>query len=132
MSKYLIFRPFIDPMTLRPHKPPDKGYYFKFYNNIDVRLIRFLLEDNGFREATKRDQEFTVMWACSNIKSQVYQGLTKYQKVNHFPKSTEITRKDYMYRLLARMKQIHGEKHINFVPLTFILPNELQELHTAM
>lgn len=72
------------------------------------------------------------MWACSNIKSQVYQSLTRYQKVNHFPKSTEITRKDCMYRLLARMREIHGAKHYGFVPLTFILPNELQELHEAM
>jgi hypothetical protein len=42
-------------MTLRPHKPSDKGYYFKFYNNVEVRLIRYMLEDNGFREATKRE-----------------------------------------------------------------------------
>ena len=28
-KKYLIFRPYIDPMTLRPHKSADKGYYFK-------------------------------------------------------------------------------------------------------
>ena len=68
------------------------------------------------------------MWSCSNIKSQVYQGLTRYQKVNHFPKSTEITRKDCMYRLLARMREFHGAKHYGFVPLTFILPNELGEL----
>ena len=72
------------------------------------------------------------MWACSNIKSQVYQSLTKYQKLNHFPKSTEITRKDCMYRLLAKMRGIHGPKHYGFVPLTYILPNELNELHEAM
>lgn len=37
-----------------------------------------------------------------------------------------------MYRLLARMREIHGAKHYGFVPLTFILPNELQELHEAL
>ena len=36
------------------------------------------MEDNGFRECTKREQEFTVYWSCSNIKSAVYQALTKY------------------------------------------------------
>ena len=72
------------------------------------------------------------MWSCSNIKSQVYQALTRYQKVNHFPKSTEITRKDCMYRLLARMREFHGPKHYGFCPLTFILPNELAELQEAM
>ena len=96
-KKALIFRPYIDPMSIRPYKPPDRGYYFKNYNGVDVRLIRYTFEDNGFREVANRNQEWSVMWACSNLKSQVYQELTKYQKVNHFPKSTEITRKDNMY-----------------------------------
>ncbi|TNV82551.1 hypothetical protein FGO68_gene13598 [Halteria grandinella] len=131
-KKYICFRPYIDPISIRPYKPADKGYYFKLYNNVEARLIRYLLEDNGFREATKRDQDFTVLWASSNIKSQTYQALTRYQKVNHFPKSTEITRKDCMYRLLARMREFHGHKHYGFVPLTFILPNEIMELQKAM
>lgn len=44
-----------------------------------------------------------------------------------------------MYKLLAKMKSIHGEnflifninlgdKHIDFLPLTYILPNELADL----
>ena len=37
-----------------------------------------------------------------------------------------------MYRLLARMREFHGAKHYGFVPLTFILPNELNELQKAM
>ena len=37
-KKYLIFRPYIDPMDLRPYQPPDKGYYFKF-NNTNVKIV---------------------------------------------------------------------------------------------
>ena len=107
-KKHLIFRPYIDPISIRPYKPQDKGYFFKFYNGIVVPLIRYTFEDNGFREVTDRNQEWSVCWACSNIKSQLYQSLTKNQKVNHFPKSTEMTRKDCMYRHLARLKEIHG------------------------
>ena len=54
-KKYLVFRPYIDPMNIKPHKPADKGYYFKFYNGVNVPLIRYTLEDNGFREATERN-----------------------------------------------------------------------------
>lgn len=104
-KKYLIFRPYIDPMTLRPHKSADKGYYFKFYNGVSVPLMRYTLEDNGFREVSERSQEWSVMWACSSIKAQLYQSLGRNQKVNHFPKSTEMCRKDCMYRHLARLKQ---------------------------
>lgn len=67
-KKYLSFRPYIDPISIRPYKPPDRGYYFKMYNGVEARLIRSLLEDNGFREATKREQDFTIIWASSSIK----------------------------------------------------------------
>lgn len=124
----MLFRPYIDPMSIRPFKPADKKLYFKFYNGVDVRLIRYTLEDNGFREISDRKQEWSVMWACSNIKSTVYQALGKFQKVNHWPKTTEITRKDCLYRHFARMREKHGAKHFAFVPQSFVLPHEIAEL----
>lgn len=72
------------------------------------------------------------MWACSNIKSTVYQALGKFQKVNHWPKTTEITRKDCLYRHFARMREKHGAKHFSFVPQSFVLPHEIAELQEAM
>lgn len=68
VSRYLVFRPYTDPMSVRPQKPQDKGFYFKNYNNVNVPLVRFTLEDNGFREA-ERGQDWSICWACSNIKS---------------------------------------------------------------
>jgi tubulin polyglutamylase TTLL5 len=127
----LLFRPYIDPINIRPYKPADKGYYFKNYNG-NVTLIRYTLEDNGFRECADRSHEWSVCWACSNIKSALYQGMTRFQKVNHFPKSTEITRKDCMYRHLAHMKEKHGEKHFRFLPNTYILPAENIRLQDDM
>ena len=118
-------------MNIRPYKPPDRGYYFKFLST-DIKLIRYTLEDNGFREAGARNNEWTIMWACGSLKSGVYQGLSKYQKVNHFPRSSELTRKDSMYKLLACMQELHGKRHFNFVPKTFILPNELSYLQDEM
>ena len=53
-NRYMIFRPYIDPISIRPYKPADKGYYFKNYNGISVTLIRYTLEDNGFREASEK------------------------------------------------------------------------------
>ena len=73
-KKHLLFRPYIDPMSIRPYKPPDKGYYFKFYNGGVVALVRYTFEDNGFREADRK-QEWAIMWATSTIKMAVYQSL---------------------------------------------------------
>jgi hypothetical protein len=55
-KKCLVFRPYIDPMSIRPYKPADRGYYFKNYNGVDVKLIRYTFEDNGFREVANRQQ----------------------------------------------------------------------------
>jgi tubulin polyglutamylase TTLL5 len=45
-----------------------------------------------------------------------------YMKVNHFPKTYEITRKDLMLQNLSRMRAKFAA-HDNFYPNTFILPN---------
>ena len=43
-----------------------------------------------------------------------------------------MTRKDNMYRNLARLSEAHGSKHFLFLPKTFILPAELDQLKTDM
>jgi len=57
--------------------------------------------------------------------SQIYQYLGPYQKVNHFPSSYELTRKDCMYRNIAKMQATHGQRHFNFVPVTYIIPQDI-------
>jgi len=46
---FLVFRPYDDPMTIRPYPPADRGYYFYLHNN-DIKIIRYTLEDNGFKD----------------------------------------------------------------------------------
>jgi tubulin polyglutamylase TTLL5 len=108
-KKFLVFRPYEDPMTLRPYQPPDRGYYFKLHK-CDVKIIRYTLEDNGFREvpSAENSRDWSLMWSCSALKPIVYQGLSRYQKVNHFPQSFYITRKDLMYKQVSKMRELHG------------------------
>lgn len=72
------------------------------------------------------------MWSCSIMKSNVFQSMSKYQKINHFPKSFELTRKDFMNERIVRMEGIHGKRHFNFCPTTYILPKEYDRLHRDM
>jgi tubulin polyglutamylase TTLL5 len=131
-KKFLVFRPYEDPITIRPFQPPDRGYYFKLHK-CDVKIIRYTLEDNGFREIPQLEsKDWTMMWSCSALKPQIYQQLLKYQKVNHFPHSYYITRKDLMYKQVSKMREIHGHKHFNFIPKTFLLPNEYAYLEAEM
>lgn len=73
-----------------------------------------------------------MLWSCSALKPIIYQSLQRYQKVNHFPHSFYITRKDLMYKQVSRMREIHGQKHFNFIPKTFLLPNEFAYLEAEM
>lgn len=37
-----------------------------------------------------------------------------------------------MYKQVSRMREIHGQKHFNFIPKTFLLPNEFAYLEAEM
>ena len=102
---FLVFRPYEDPITIRPYMPLDRGYYF-YLHNCDIKIVRYTLEDNGFRDIKinhgdtykNNDGTWTLCWTVGPIKKAVYESLHKYQKVNHFPCSFYMTRKDLMYR----------------------------------
>ena len=50
-----------------------------------------------------------------------------HQRVNHFPRSYELTRKDRLYQNIERLQHSKGSKHFNFVPKTFMIPSEYSE-----
>lgn len=48
----------------------------------------------------------------------------KHQRINHFPRSYEITRKDLFYQRISRMIALFGNRAYDFVPKTFFYPQE--------
>uniref|UniRef100_A0A8B9MMF2 Tubulin--tyrosine ligase-like protein 5 n=1 Tax=Accipiter nisus TaxID=211598 RepID=A0A8B9MMF2_9AVES len=67
------------------------------------------------------------MWTGSHLKPYLLRSLTDIQKVNHFPRSYELTRKDRLYKNVSRMQLAHGFKTFHILPQTFILPTEYQD-----
>ena len=52
-TKHLIFRPFYGPgftLSVPPKPPLNKGFFYKFNSNLEIKLIKFTLEDNGLCE----------------------------------------------------------------------------------
>lgn len=47
--------------------------------------------------------------------------------MNIFPKMSEITRKDRFSKNIYRMKKKHGHENFDFIPTTFILPEEFPD-----
>ena len=49
----------------------------------EAKLVRSVLEANGFRNTESHD--WNILWMNSSANSYVYEGLNEYQKINHFP-----------------------------------------------
>jgi tubulin polyglutamylase TTLL5 len=65
-----------------------------------------------------------VLWTHTTGKSYFYERLSKDQKVNHFPISIELTRKDLMAINIKRMQDKYSKQYFNFVPDTFVMPED--------
>lgn len=91
----------------------------------DTKLVRSHLEANNFRYTDSH--EWNILWSSSSCKAYLYEGLNEYQRINHFPSSYEITRKDRLCFNMVKMQEKFGKSHYDIVPDTYILPNELKE-----
>ena len=152
--RYLNFRPYIDlPKEKEKEEESNKNmdvensesvsiisnfqmntnpvnYYFKLAGN-GCLLVKKLLEDNGFIQST-RNEEWTITWSSGHIKLNNYEKLHKYQKMNHFPRSNELTRKDLLYKNLSKLKELYPGTKFDFLPESYILPNEHMFLKEKM
>ena len=105
-------------------KPIDKGFYYKFNCSNEIKLIKYFLEDNGFvpqpykikqmsttfqmahggnKEVKKEGDDWLVLWSTKPLKIGMYANFKKFQKVNQFPKSFELTRKDLLVESVQKM-----------------------------
>nr|XP_020446565.1 tubulin polyglutamylase TTLL5 isoform X3 [Monopterus albus] len=93
----------------------------------ESRLVRGILTNHGFHEVHPNNNDFNLLWTGSHLKPYILRSLQDFQKVNHFPRSYELTRKDRLYKNIQRMQQTHGFKYFHIVPQTFVLPSEYPE-----
>ena len=67
----------------------------------ESKLVRFIYELNGLQSTDRHD--WNVLWTHTQGKNYFYERLNPFQKINHFPLSTELTRKDRMAINIKRM-----------------------------
>ncbi|XP_019627278.1 PREDICTED: tubulin polyglutamylase TTLL5-like [Branchiostoma belcheri] len=97
----------------------------------ESKLVRSILASHGFHEVHPNSNDFNLMWTGSHLKPFSLRCMHEFQKINHFPRSYELTRKDRLYKNIQRMQQSKGVKNFDFIPGSFILPSEYQEFCTA-
>lgn len=76
----------------------------------------------------KNRKKWSAIW-CKHMKSNEFKNIIEFQKVNHFPGSFHLGRKDKLWMNLKNMSIKHGyEVFGEFHPQTFILPQDLKLL----
>ncbi|XP_055618403.1 tubulin polyglutamylase TTLL5 [Toxorhynchites rutilus septentrionalis] len=104
--------------------------YYKFINT-ETRLLRKILNAHGMGESGSDSNDFNLLWTGIHLKPDILRNLAPYQRVNHFPRSYELTRKDRLYKNIERMQHLRGLKHFDIVPQSFLLPQDYKELIAA-
>ena len=70
-----------------------------------------------------------MLWTNGHVKPYLYDGLNEYQRINHFPSSFEITRKDRLCDNIVQRQQKYGKGAFNIIPDTYILPDEFADFY---
>ncbi|XP_077436667.1 tubulin monoglutamylase TTLL4 isoform X1 [Vanacampus margaritifer] len=79
---------------------------------------------------TKKSHDWLGCWG-HHMKSFCFKTLLEHQKLNHFPGTFQIGRKDRLWKNLSKMHHRFGKPEFNFFPRTFVLPNDILQLRKA-
>ena len=82
------------------------------------------LKAAGFRIVSPNSSKWNVLWTGQTKPEQLKEA-SKYQKINHFPQSFQIGRKDLMYKNYTRMRRQFED--YNFCPRTYLFPDDYRK-----
>jgi len=98
-------------------------------SSITPLIVKHTIARSGFKP-TKKSAEWLGYFG-KHMKSQAFKTVRNHQKVNHFPGSFQIGRKDRLWRNLSKMQHRFGKKEFGFMPQTYILPWDRKLLKNA-
>ncbi|NWS68557.1 TTLL4 polyglutamylase, partial [Crotophaga sulcirostris] len=96
---------------------------------ITPKIVRQTVGRSHFR-VSKKSNDWLGCWG-HHMKSSSFKVIREHQKLNHFPGSFQIGRKDRLWRNLLKMQARCGKKEFNFFPQSFILPQDIELLRKA-
>ncbi|XP_014776621.1 tubulin polyglutamylase TTLL5 isoform X1 [Octopus bimaculoides] len=124
----LIFHPEAVLQNKCRYKKVGERFHMAFkFGSTESRIIRTVLLAHGFHEVTSNHSDYNILWTGGHLKPLTLRNMADFQKINHFPRSYELTRKDKLYKNVQRMQQMKGCRNFNFVPMSFVIPSEYQE-----
>ncbi|XP_007957664.1 tubulin polyglutamylase TTLL4 [Orycteropus afer afer] len=98
-------------------------------STVTPNIVKQTIGRSHFK-VSKRNDDWLGCWG-HHMKSASFRSIREYQKLNHFPGSFQIGRKDRLWRNLSRMQSRFGKKEFSFFPQSFILPQDAKLLRKA-
>ncbi|CAH1108254.1 unnamed protein product [Psylliodes chrysocephalus] len=95
-------------------------------STITPLIVRKTLQNSGF-VLVRKSNTWLGTWG-KHMKSPLFKTLRETQKLNHFPGTFQLGRKDRLWRNFQRMMLKFGVKEFGFLPHTYILPQEMKLL----
>ncbi|KAM6421213.1 LOW QUALITY PROTEIN: tubulin monoglutamylase TTLL4 [Rhynochetos jubatus] len=96
---------------------------------VTPNIVKQTVGRSHFR-VSKKSSDWLGCWG-HHMKSSSFRAIREHQKLNHFPGSFQIGRKDRLWRNLLKMQARCGKKEFNFFPQSFILPQDIKLLRKA-
>ncbi|KAJ9513170.1 hypothetical protein QJQ45_029340 [Haematococcus lacustris] len=98
------------------------------YAGIANSPVKAAFTEAGWRST--KTGPWSVCWGHI-FTAEEFANLSEFQRVNHFPGTWELGRKDYLYRNVAALKRVKGDA-LNIVPRFFILPRDYDEFRADL
>uniref|UniRef100_A0A671KB03 Tubulin polyglutamylase TTLL4-like n=1 Tax=Sinocyclocheilus anshuiensis TaxID=1608454 RepID=A0A671KB03_9TELE len=96
---------------------------------VTPNVVKNTISRSHFK-ATKKSHDWLGCWG-HHMKSPGFKAIREFQKLNHFPGSFQIGRKDRLWRNLSKMQAHFGKREFGFFPRSFILPQDIKLLRKA-
>ncbi|CAG0919488.1 unnamed protein product [Notodromas monacha] len=100
-------------------------------SNLTPLVVRKVLGHSNLRLMKSDSTEWIGHWG-KHMKAVMFKDFKAYQKINHFPGTFVIGRKDRLWKGFAQFRSKFGKNEFNFLPRTYVLPNDLRELKESM
>ncbi|XP_072541768.1 tubulin monoglutamylase TTLL4 [Salminus brasiliensis] len=98
-------------------------------STVTPNIVKHTVARSHFK-VTKRSHDWLGCWG-HHMKSPGFRAIREYQKLNHFPGSFQIGRKDRLWRNLSKMQARFGKREFGFFPRSFVLPQDMKLLRKA-
>ncbi|XP_048002882.1 uncharacterized protein LOC125239285 isoform X2 [Leguminivora glycinivorella] len=133
---YLKFVGYDEATAQKIPAPIQKHLKWKL-TSITPIVVKKTLTNSGFRlvksecDTAECPQEETVEWIGiwgKHMKSLMFRAIKDGQKMNHFPGTFQIGRKDRLWRNLQKLVAKFGDKEFGIMPKSYVLPHDLKLL----